>query len=261
MTTRPIYSFAFCFSCDSFRSFALQQQQCWPVLSPTCCHAPAACNMTPRGDAAHSSLLFPHTLKKNLSFHRSTEPLYAPRAQAHLLTDHVGRYFWTFERHNTTQHNTTQHNTTQHTLAPLTQLSRRTMVCGCRINLEKSKPPPASEAPYALAPPVSSMSLPFSRFLWRSPRGSELTWGDSLPAWTKLNLNYRPPPPRFCSTWRRRKRRATRRSCAGGCAVLLRVTGAELFGYRKDDHVRLFSSILPPHTHTHTHLRDRWFNC
>ena len=250
MTTRPIYSFAFCFSCDSFRSFALQQQQCWPVLSPTCCHAPAACNMTPRGNAAHSSLLFPHTLKKKSiisPLHGAALRAPGPDAPAHRPRWTLLLNLWT------TQHNTTQHNTTQHTLAPLTQLSRRTMVCGCRINLEKSKPPPASEAPYALAPPVSSMSLPFSRFLWRSPRGSELTWGDSLPAWTKLNLNYRPPPPRFCSTWRRRKRRATRRSCAGGCAVLLRVTGAELFGYRKDDHVRLFSSILPPHTHTHTH--------
>lgn len=39
----------------------------------------------------------------------------------------------------------------------LTQLSSRTIVCGCRINFLKLNPPPASEAPYALVPPVSSM--------------------------------------------------------------------------------------------------------
>ena len=62
------------------------------------------------------------------------------------------------------------------------------MVCGCRINLEKSKPPPASEAPYALAPPVSSMSLPvqpippeISAWFWTNLRGQPTSLNSTKP--------------------------------------------------------------------------------
>lgn len=95
------------------------------------------------------------------------------------------------------------------------------------------------------SPPYLSRS---SRFLRRSPRGSELTWGDSLPALTKLNLNYRPPPPCFCSTWRRRKRRATQRSCAGGCASQ---------GRSCSDPGKMIMCDSSHHFYRHTHSRDR----
>lgn len=128
------------------------------MLSPSCCDTPAACNMTPRRDAAQR----PCCSSDWSFFNRSTQPVYALRAERTCSLGHVGHDFCVFL--------TFEHALLilLHAHSPLTQLSIRTMVCGCRTNLKKSKPsPPASEAPYALAAPFSAMSLSLSLSLSR----------------------------------------------------------------------------------------------
>lgn len=199
------------------------------MLSSSCCHAPAACNVTPRRDAAYSSLLFWPTQIKIFHFIRSIEAVYGLRTRRACSQTTVNVIFtalnlWTRKPSQT-----------------LTQLSRRTMVCGCRTNFWKSKPRPASEAPYALAPAVSSMSLPFSQFPWSSPR-PDRNW---LPASTKLNLDCRQLPQCCCFSWRNPECHSEELRCSAarqGGGV-----GREGAGIKQasNDHARL-SLFSPP---------------
>lgn len=59
----------------------LSQQQCRPVLSPSCCHAAAACNMTPCRDAVYSGLLFGPTQTHKTLWVQSTEGVYGARTR------------------------------------------------------------------------------------------------------------------------------------------------------------------------------------
>lgn len=88
--------------------------------------------------------------------------------------------------------------------AELTQLSSRTIVCGSRMNLWKSKPPPASGAPYAVGPPVPSMSpyeptLPSSLLPRDSNRADRRLHRtepscDAVPLWTDESERRAEPP-------------------------------------------------------------------